>query len=192
MPSSVKYLLLFLASLLACPGFILFHELRHYAVALAFGAGPQLHYARTTVHVANATGMSNVLVSAAGPVGDALIGGTGLLWLYCLRRKRRAAPATGLEWCATLVALPLARWLRGFGGSLAHPQPPDEAFLSHALGMPAWLLPYLLAVLCVIPVVMLVRLHPPRARLLPFLSLSLGGVAGLALWMRVVGPCWLP
>jgi hypothetical protein len=49
--------------------------------------------------------------------------------------------------------------------------PDDEAYLSRAMGLPGWLLPYFLGVVAVIAVVATIRLHPPGDRLLPFFTL---------------------
>lgn len=170
MAQSTKYLLLFFAAMVACPVFVLFHEASHYAVSTAFGRGPRLHYRSLTETKNGGRWKARILVSAAGPACDAIIGGTGVLTLYLLRRRRGTHSATWMDWCATIIALPALRWLRGFGGTPANPQPHDEAVVSHLLGLPQWLLPYALTVLCIVPLVMMVRLHPPRERLWPLFS----------------------
>ena len=193
MTSCRRYLLLFLLGLLAGPTFIILHELRHYAVASALGGTPTLHSRLTTCATPSRMGPhGKLLVILAGPAGDALMGGVGLLWLYLLRRHRREAAPTLVEWLATTLALSAARWLRGFGGLPSHPQPGDEVLLSQAMGMPNWFLPYLLAPLCVIPLIAVIRLHPPGARLAPFAALILGGLVGRQLWILAAGPCLLP
>jgi hypothetical protein len=193
MSSSRKCVLLFLVGLVAGPVFVFLHELRHYATASALGGKPTMHYRMTICATPSRMGPSGkLLVVVAGPLGDGIFAGAGLLWLYVLRRHRREAAPTRAEWFATILAMSAARWLRGWSGPPAHPQPGDEVFLSQALGMPGWLLPYLLALVCVIPLVAVVRLHPPGARLIPFLLLVLGGLTGRQLWMRVVGPFLLP
>jgi hypothetical protein len=193
MSSARNYLLLFLLGLVAAQVFVVLHELRHYATASAFGGSPTLHYRMTTCATPSRMGPSGkLLVVIAGPLGDGIISGAGLLWLYLLRKHRREAAPTLAEWLATVLAMSAARWLRGLGGSPSHPQPGDEVFISQAMGMPGWFLPYLLAPVCVVPLVAVIRLHPPGARLVPFVVLVLGGLTGRQLWMRVVGPFLLP
>jgi len=100
--------------------------------------------------------------------------------------------ATPGDWVATSFVLNVGRWLRSFAGPPSRSMPEDEAFISRAMGLPAWLLPYFLGAVAIIAVVATIRLHPPGDRLIPFLALGIGGVAGAFLWMKVVGPFLLP
>jgi hypothetical protein len=102
------------------------------------------------------------------------------------------AAATPGDWLATSLALNAGRWLRGFIGPPAHPQPGDEAFLSQAMGLPQWFLPYSLGLFALIALIAIIRLHPRGNRLVPFSSMLLGGVIGCFVWTRVVGPLLLP
>lgn len=116
----------------------------------------------------------------------------GLVWLWKRRRDRRLAPATAADWLATSLAMNAGRWLRGLTGPPSNPQPNDEAFISKALGLPPWLLPYCLTLLAIIVGLAIIRQHAPGQRLLPFSAIMLGGVIGCALWMRLLGPIILP
>ena len=184
----------FLCAFVACPVFILLHELGHYAAGASLGVSVKLHYAEVSGIIAKKklTWQSSVLLTAAGPFVNAALAAVGFLWLHRLRRQRREAEPTLRDWLATTLVLNAGRWLRGFTGPPSHAQPKDESLVSQAIGLPAWFLPYLLALLAVIAVIATLRLHPPGGRFLPFLSMGLGGVTGVFLWMNVVGPYLLP
>jgi hypothetical protein len=194
MNPAAKCLILFLSGFVVCPALMILHELRHYAAGSCLGFKATLHYGATTWSAAEEKSMPQtaVLAVSAGPLGDAVLAGVGLLWLYRLRGHRREAAPTLVDWLATILAVQAGRWLRGFTGPPSSPQPPDEAFISQALGMPAWLLPYLFALLCLIPLGAMVRLHPPGARLLPFTCLIVGACAGGLVWLTFLGRFLLP
>jgi hypothetical protein len=192
MNSTAKCLILFLAGFVMCLTNIVLHELRHYAAAPWLGCTPTMHCRITTWDITKMSKPQAVLAVGAGPVGDFLLAGVGVLWLYQLRRHRREAAPTVADWFATILTLQAFRWLRGFFGSPSDPQPGDEAFISRALGMPGWLLPYLLALLCLLPLYAMVRLHPPGVRLLPFACLLAGVFISGQLWMTLLGALLLP
>jgi hypothetical protein len=194
MNRAAKYLLLLLVSAVLCPAVIVFHEVRHYAVGSCLGLKCTMNYCATSYLPSDLPSQrpAMLLMAWAGPLGDAALAGAGLLWLYRLRRHRRQAVPTWVDWLATLLALQAFRWLRGYLGSPWSPQPGDEAYMSRTLGLPGWLLPYLLALLCWIPLSVMVRLHPPGARLLPFTCLVVGGIAGALVWLKLLGPVLLP
>jgi hypothetical protein len=174
----------------ACPAFVFLHELAHYIAGACLGFGGKLHYGQVTG--IRLTWQSDALVTAAGPLLQAGLAVAGFVWLCNLRRERREAAPTLDDWLATTLALNAGRWLRGLTGPPSNPQPPDEALLSRAIGLPSWFLPYLLALAAVIALIACVRLLPPGGRLLPFLSMGLGGAIGIHLWMNIVGPFLLP
>lgn len=184
----------FLVGLVLFPGFILIHELGHYVAGWYFGLETSLHYNSTTYTgtAAQLTPHVNLMGTMAGPLVDAVQMIIGVAWLWMLRRHRRTSPATFLDWIATALALHAGRWLRGFAGSPSNPQPEDEAFISQALGLPAWLLPYCLAVMAVVMLTAIVRQHAVGQRLIPFSAIMLGGCIGCALWMWLLGPLILP
>jgi hypothetical protein len=84
---------------------------------------------------------------------------------------------------------PMAPMPRGLA---FHPLPDDEAWISRAIGLPGWLLPYSLGAIAIAVLIATVRLHPPKSRFMPFLGLGVGGVLGSLLWMELVGPALLP
>jgi len=194
MNTSWKWLVPFFCAFVACPTFIVLHELGHYVTGACLGASVKLHYGNVSGSMPKEkfTWRADVLQTSAGPLVNAALAAAGFLWLYGLRTTRREAVTSLADWLATSVALNAGRWLRGFTGSPAHPQPHDEARLSQAFGLSAWFLPYLLALLAVVVLLSTVRLHPPGGRLLPFLSAGLGGVIGILFWMRLAGPLLLP
>ena len=172
---------------------IVFHELRHYAAASCLGYKATLHYALTTwPRFEQMPRPQAAFAVGVAPLGDAVLAAAGLVWLYRLRGNRREAVPSLVDWLATILAAQAWRWLRGFFGSPSNPQPGDEAFISRALDMPAWLLPYLLALLCLIPLRAMIRLHPPGARLLPFTCLLVGACAGGVVRLNLLGPHLLP
>ncbi|HYG34471.1 MAG TPA: hypothetical protein VEC99_06780 [Clostridia bacterium] len=189
-----KFLFPFLLAFVACPAFIVLHEVGHYAVGSWFGGEVRIHYARVTGSMPKDTFTWQVglLQTSAGPLVNAVMAVAGLLWLYRLRKNSREAAPTAGAWLATIFALNAGRWLRSFTSSPSHPEPKDEALISQVIGLPEWFLPYLLGGLAVIAVFATIRLHPPGGRLVPFVSLGIGGVIGIFVWMRWVGPFVLP
>ncbi len=174
------------------PAFVFLHESGHYLAGRALGFDVRMHFARTTFNASHGQMKYDVLVAAAGPVATAVLGVAGYLWLRSLRRHRLAEAPTLVDWLVTCLAMNLSRWLRALANPPSHPQPDDEAGVSRALGLPQWLLPYVLGVLSVIALVAIIRLHPPGSRLVPFCCLMLGGCLGVFLWFRLVGPFLLP
>src|SRR6267378_824040 len=85
---------------------------------------------------------ANVLVTCAGPLVGAVLVVAGFVLLRTARKHRIEGAPTLADWLATSLALNAGRWLRGFTGPPSHPQPADEAFVSQALGLPKWFLPY--------------------------------------------------
>ena len=189
MVMALKYLIPFLCAFAVGPACIVCHELGHCLGGVCLGLGVQLHYAETIVHVPKEkdTPATAIVHAGAGPLATAVMVTGGFLWLYWLRRHRREAEATPGDWLATSLVLNAGRWVAG----LIRPRH-DEVLVSQSLGMPAWALPYLLGALALIPLAAAIRLHPPGARLLPFASLLLGGVAGFFAWTRLLGPVLLP
>ena len=180
--------------LILFPSFILIHECGHFLAGLCFGLETKLHYAITNFKGTQAqlTPKVNLMITLAGPLTDAVLMALGFGWLWILRRHRESSLATFFDWIATALALHSGRWLRGFTGLPSNPQPNDEAFISKALGLPSWLLPYLLAILAAIVSVAIVRQHAVGQRLVPFSAMMLGGCIGCALWMWLIGPIILP
>lgn len=183
----------FLTGLFLAPLFIFLHEAAHFVTARALGIEATMHSAVTSLHSSHRPQpWADLAVTAAGPGFEVVVlGGAGLVWLYRLRRSRRADPATWWDWVATWLALNAARWItipfRSSGGPT-----PDEVRLVKASGCPVWLGLTLLAVVACYPVIRTVRLHPRGARLVPFAYGLVGGFGGVALWLRVLGPRLLP
>ena len=187
----MKHVVPFVIALVVCPSFILLHELAHFGTGAWLGFEIHLHYAKVTgvIPAEKNTPQVNLFHASAGPLAQAILTVAGLIGLYLLRRKRRTLPATPLDWLATTLILNAGRWVAGLAG------PPcclDERYISELLGMPASLLPGILGLLAIIPLVMAVRLHPPRSRLLPFTCLILGGFGAAFVWLRLLGPILLP
>jgi hypothetical protein len=184
----------FLVGLVLFPSFILIHECGHFVAGLSFGLETKLHYAITNFKGTQAqlTPKVNLIITLAGPLTDAVQMVLGFGWLWMLRRHRKTSPASFLDWTATALALHACRWLRGFTGLPANPQPDDEAFISKALGLPSWLLPYCLTLMALIVLVAIIRQHAVGQRLVPFSAIMLGGCIGCALWMWLIGPIILP
>jgi hypothetical protein len=179
---------------LLSPTFIVLHECGHVLAGKSIGWPAKLHYGDSQFDVPKDkfSHRKNVLVTTAGSLVSTLLAVSGFLWLRASRIQRRVAVATPAEWVATTLVMNVGRWLRTFAGSPIHPMSDDEAFISKAMGLPGWFLPYCLGAIAVVVVVATIRLHPPGGRLMPFLSLGLGGVVGSLLWMKVLGPFLLP
>ena len=184
----------FFCGLVLFPSFIIAHEFGHALTSLCFGLKTKLHFAETTY-----TGLQqqltptvNLVITAAGVMAGVLLMAVGYVWLWMRRRHRRSEPVTLLDWLATSLAMNAGRWLRGLTGPPSNPQPNDEAFISKALGLPSWLLPYCLTLVALIALVAIVREHPSGQRLLPFSAIMFGGFIGCALWMWLIGPMLLP
>jgi len=185
-----KSLLPFVCGFVACPASLLLHELGHCVAGVCLGFKVKLRYAATVLMVPNHKDalQAYLLHTGAGPLVTAVLAGAGLLWLHRLRKHRRDATPTLSDWLATSLILNAGRWFRGFTG----PYPKDEAHISQAIGLPAWLLPAPLGLLAVIAAVAAVRLHPRGSRLFPFFWMGLGCTIGVLLWMRLLGPFLLP
>ncbi len=191
MNKAQRLLLPFFCALLAGPVFIVLHEWGHVMAARSVGWGAKLQFAETRFDVPKEkfTQRRNVLVTIAGPLVQILLAVAGFLWLRTSRVHRLSTVVTPGDWVATTLVLNVGRWLRSFAGSPSHPLSDDEAFISRAMGLPGWLLPYFLGLVAIVATI---RLHPPGARLIPFLTWSVGGVVGFFLWMKVAGPFLLP
>ncbi len=182
----------FVTGLLLAPVFIFLHEAAHFGAARVLGFQATLHSGVTTVHYSHLPPPpADLVVTAAGPLLQVLIGGAGLVWLYRLRRTRRTEPATWRDWVATWCALNAGRWIGSPFRTAAVPTP-DEVLLLRASGLPVALGLTLLAVLAASAVVATVRLHSPGSRLLPFSYGFVGGSAGMELWLHGLGPRLLP
>jgi hypothetical protein len=190
MNKAQRLLLPFFCGFLAGPVFIVLHEWGHFMAARSIGWGAKLHFAETQFDVPKEefTQRRIVLVSSAGPLVQILLAAAGFLWLRTSRVHRLSTVVTPGDWVATTLALNVGRWLRSFTGPLSD----DEAFISRAMGLPGWLFPYFLGLVAIVAIVATIRLHPPGARLIPFLTFSVGGMVGAFLWMKVAGPFLLP
>jgi len=182
----------FATGFLLAPVFIFLHEAAHFGAARALGFKATLQSGVTTIHYSHLPPpRADLVVTAAGPLLQVLIGGAGLLWLYRLRQTRRTEPATWRDWVATWCALNAGRWI----GSPFRPDAvptPDEVVLLRASGLPVALGLVLLAGVAASAVVATVRLHSPGSRLLPFAYGFVGGSAGMELWLHGLGPRLLP
>ncbi len=183
-----------LVGLLVAPFFIVVHEGAHLVVARSLGIRAELHYAATTVHYSRlAPPPSDLLVTAAGPVIQALLAGGGLIWLYRLRRYRRLEPASWIDCVATWVTFNGGRWLGASAAlTFAGTALKDEVVLLRASDLPIWLGLALLGLGAIGFLWAALRLHPPGGRLVPFAYAGLGGIAAVHLWMRWLGPLLLP
>lgn len=178
----------FLTGLVLAPVFVFIHEAAHFGTARALGFEATLHSGVTVVHYQHLPPPpADLLVTAAGPVLQMLIGGAGLWWLHRLRRSRRVELASWLDWVATWCALNAGRWLGSPFRSAAIPTP-DEVLLVKASGFPVPVGLAQLAVVATGAVILTVRLHPPGSRLIPFAYGCVGGYAGMQLWLHVIGP----
>lgn len=172
---------------------IFLHECGHYLAARALGFKPHLHYALTTFSPAETPSAgTNVLIAAAGPGVNALLLLAGFIWLWQLRHDRLREPATLLDWVATILILSGSRWLFGLPRATGNPGSYDEAVLSVAAGLPAWVLPYALAAIALILLALAIHWHPAGGRLVPFCAAAFGCSLGALLWLKVLGPCVLP
>ena len=190
-----KHLVPFLCGLLLGPTLILLHECGHCAAGAFLGWRVKLHYAESDFNAPKGrlTQQKDLLVTSAGPLLGAVMALAGFFWLRRLREHRLAAAVGPADWLATtLLVFNTGRWFRCVTGPPSNPMPNDEAWISRGVGLPAWLLPYLLGLIALIVLIATIRLHPRGSRCLPFLSLGLGGVTGTLLWMKIVGPLLLP
>jgi hypothetical protein len=189
MSPASKFFVPFLCAFVACPVFIVLHELGHCVAGFWLGARVELHYANTilTIPQGKDTPQTAIFHAGAGPMFSAGLVGVGFLWLYRLRRHRREENPTPSDWLATSLVLNAGRWVVSF----IRPRH-DEVLVSQSLGLPGWLLPCSLGLLAFIPLVATLRLHPPGTRLLPFTFLCSGGLLGTLVWTKLLGPLVLP
>ncbi len=182
----------FITGLVLAPVFIFLHEAAHFGTARVLGFKATLHSGVTTVYYSHLPPpRADLVVTAAGPALQVLIGGAGLLWLNRLRQHRRTETATWTYWVATWSALNAGRWVDSPFRISAIPTP-DEVLLVSASGLPLVLGLTFLAALAAGAVIITVRLHPRGARLIPFLYGFAGGFAGMQLWLHWLGPRLLP
>lgn len=179
---------------LVAPFFIVLHEGGHFATAKLLHIRAELHYAATTVHYDRLPPPpADRVVTAGGPIVQALVGGVGLLWLYRRRRTRLADPATWVDWLATWTALNGARWLAAWvPASISATRLKDEVQLLTAAGVPIWVGLALLGLPAFALFFATVRLHARGMRMVPFVYAFQGGSAGLNFWLRWLGPRLLP
>ena len=194
MSKAQRLLLPFFCAFLAGPVFTVLHEGGHFMAARSLGWSAKLHFAQTQYDVPKEefTWRRDMWVSIAGPLVQILLAAAGFLWLRTSRMHRVSTVATPGDWVATTLVMNVGRWLRCFTSSPSHPSPDDEAYISRAMGLPGWLLPYLLGLVALVALVVTIRLHPPGARLIPFSSFGVGAMIGFFLWMKVAGPLLLP
>lgn len=193
MTAAKRCVALFFFACVIFPSFIFVHECGHYLAGYCLGFHVEMHYAGvlSSDPQGKHAALKGTVVCAAGPLVNAILAATGFVWLRHLRKHRVDSAVTTVDWFATALAINAGRWLRA--ASLpSNPQPPDEAFLSRAMSLADWCLPYFLGVTAIVVIIAVIRLHPPGERLVPFASLFLGGVVGVFLWMHFVGPFLLP
>jgi hypothetical protein len=190
----IKLIVPFVCALVLVPVSIFFHECGHYVTGKCFGFNVKFHHAQVDFSGPKEkfTTTANFVTSASGPLTSLLLGIGGLMWLYWSRRNRVHETASLWDWVATALALNLGRGLRSFASLPSHPQPDDEAWISRALGLPGWLLPYFLGLMGILAFVVIIRLHPRGQRLLPISCLLVGGVIGAALWTGPIGRIVFP
>ncbi len=192
-PDRIKRIFIpFFFGILLAPLFIVLHEGGHYLAAAALGFQPRLHYGEISADFSR-NRRGSTLLTGAGPAAQAILAGGGFLWLYRRRHNCRTKPAGGLDWLATWMSLNVGRWL---AGSLSYPlsgtQLRDEALVFRVCGIPKWHGFSCLSLLSLIVIVLTIRLHPPRSRLIPFSFACIGGLVGVNLWLRWIGPVLLP
>ena len=185
----LRYLVPFFCALLASPAFIVLHELGHYAAGACLGLGGTFHYAGVNMAIPEErlTRSADFIHASAGPLVNAALAVSGLLWLYRLRRDRRDAPPVLKDWLATTLVLCAGRWT-----GLAPTRLGDEKHLSQIFGVPVWVFPTVLGLFALFAFTLMFRLHPRGRRLFPFLAAGAGGMIGLLLWLKLLGPFVLP
>lgn len=184
----------FVCGALSAPAIILLHEAGHYASARLLDYSAEFSYTAVNfIAHEKLTKGKEVFTTASGPAVELALVAGGLFWLSRLRAHRGSTAASLSDWAATsCCALSAGRWLRCFSGTPADPQPTDEALLSQAAGLPSWFLPYALAPFAIAFIARASSYHPSGMRFIPFSSLFIGCVAGMLLWLFVVGPVLLP
>lgn len=189
------FLLPLLCGLLAAPTFIVLHECGHFLAGKSLGWSATLHYAESQFAGPQdaLTQRREMWMSCAGPLMNTLLAASGFLWLRRSRIHQLQGMPTSADWLATTtVVMNAGRWLQCLAYSPAHPLPDDEAWISRAVGLPGWLLPYSLGAIFIVVLIATIRLHPPGNRLAPFLYLAAGAVLGSLLWLKALGPMLLP
>lgn len=172
------------------PVTVLLHELAHLLVGRLFGFA-------TVLHAASVTGLPEespyggapagvAMAALAGPAATLALAGLGV------RFRHRA-------WGLPLVTVTLARFLinllymvqQGFvAAKIAAPSKAsfDEVLAAEALGLPPQPLAALGAAVLVVGVIFLSRQAGPRG----LLALTAGTVAGMTIWLGLLGPRLLP
>jgi hypothetical protein len=177
--------------LFLAPTLIVFHECGHYVAAVLFGLSPRLSYASVNFIPPLPESLRGV-ITAFGPLVELCFTLVGVVWLWCLRSNRRFTVPKTQDWLATTCVLASGRWLRCVTGTPLDPKPADEAFLSQAIGLPSWVLPYALVLVAISAIGAAIWLHPEGMRLLPFSVVFVAASVGVLLWFTTIGPWLLP
>jgi hypothetical protein len=165
---------------------ILLHELGHYSAAMAFGwNNVRLTYIGTTVKGETISPAARIIFRACGPLVDVVSSVIGVLGLWWCRSHDGNRV---MYWVSTVLALSSYRWfkvmIQGPGS--------DEADVSELLGMGWYVLPAFMFFLACAVWCFVVSTHVRRSTLGALLFGLVFGIAGVALWVGVVGPILLP
>ena len=176
--------------LFALPMMIFIHEVGHYVAARSQGFEARLSFAQVNFFVTpeQHAGIEGLIVTLAGPGINYLLAAIAVFGLYLMSKRSRQARWDW--WVIAMLSVVISGGCRGFKAIDHHGS--DEEFISKAMGMPGSALPWLMMIPTAFLLYYLVRFHI-RQRSMRLLLLGwLAGMAGVVLWMKVVGPVVLP
>ena len=160
------------------------HECGHYVVAHAYHVNPTLHIGQVTFKSNHdITTRALLWICAAGPLVNLLLSVGGFLWLRHRRRLRSGTAPTRTDCLGVLLVAQAATIyvllfvthliIRDFSEN-----PGDAEKMSLLMEMPVWLIPALLASVCLVLSGATIRLFPRGNRFVPFGAAVLGGCTG--------------
>jgi hypothetical protein len=183
----------FFGAFLVCPTFILLHECGHYAATRWLGFDAHIHFAEVvslSQHSFSKT--DDLIITIAGPLVNLILAMAGFFWLRRLKKQRLGVELTFQDWLAVILTMNALRWLRGLGIPLGFSHLTDEMIFSQGVGLPRWLLPVFLGIISLPMLIAIVWFLPRGNRLFSILSLLSGGILGVFVWMKFVGPQLFP
>jgi hypothetical protein len=178
------------------------HEGGHYLMARMLGHEAEINYGAT--FLTNDEGVSDqhrLFITMAGPIETILTGTIGWLLLVVVGKKyARQKDLNGKQWVLIFISLfwlrPVANFIIWIGGYIftgKFSDLPDEVKISRYFHLPDGFILLVTAMIgAIILAIVVFRFIPPQARLVFIGSGFVGGITGYILWLKMLGPIFLP